>query len=147
MKALCVTDRPHFATHGAAELSSLQVTLQFFADSQENCTQELVDVVQNSVAQSLEADPLVKEVIQVVATCFNANGDLGAIANRTVARRQVSGTCDAAPMGEGWPAYCAGFLINIINYNIYIFMLLFWLCSHMPRDCLLCAYNATPYFA
>lgn len=92
-----------------------------------------MDVVQNSVAQSLEADPLVKEVIQVVATCFNANGDLGAIANRTVARLQVS------VMEEAGQSIVQGVFLNFLYSG--------WLCRHVPRVFLLCAYNATPYCA
>lgn len=53
-----------------------------------------MDAIKSSVTEFLEAQPDVLQVEEVIVICFNADGDLGAIANRTmpVARLQrVSG--------------------------------------------------------
>lgn len=78
----------------------MQVSLIFFADSINNCTQEAVDAIKNSVNQELEDSNV--QVIIVEVLCFNPDGDVGAISNRTmsVAKQEVSG-----------PLFCSVFAV------------------------------------
>lgn len=96
----------------------MQIILRLFAESQGNCTQELVDIVRNSTLSYLENDPNIKAVQQVIVTCFNANGDVGAIAaNRTIAHLQrVSGLCRVC---IGWEEAGQLSLCLVISCSVY----------------------------